>query len=145
VNDPNTANDVVVHLGVVISAIWEHPLGDPLVERDGRRVFRSHLDYADYLHAAFDPLRRYGCGDATVARTMARTLRALATETKRRDLPGPVKPLEDMLGAVVADALTASNLAERDRMVLAALVSPDPVGVGASGLRTSADGQRPQA
>ncbi|MFN3216258.1 MAG: DUF2254 domain-containing protein [Acidimicrobiales bacterium] len=133
VNDPNTANDVVVHLGVVISAIWERPLGDRVIERDGRRVHRSQLDYADYLHAAFDPLRRYGCGDATVARTMARTLRALATETTRRDLPGPVKPLEDMLGAVVADALTASNLAERDRTVLASLVSSASARQGPTG------------
>lgn len=142
VNDPNTANDVIVHLGVVIAAIWEQPLGDRLIERDGRRVHRAQLDHADYLHAAFDPLRRYGCGDATVARTMARTLRALATETERRDLPGPREPLEDMLGAVVADALTAPDLADRDRTVLASLVTSRPIGVGASGLHAPADGQR---
>jgi uncharacterized membrane protein len=34
VNDPNTANDVVVHLGVVIAAIWERPLGDSVIERE---------------------------------------------------------------------------------------------------------------
>ena len=63
VNDPNTASDLVAHLGVTMLKLWERPIAPTHQELDGRTVIRRDLDHADYLHAAFDPIRLYGAND----------------------------------------------------------------------------------
>lgn len=97
VNDPNTANDVIVHLGVICLALWELPHASGWREEDGRTVIRTDPTHADYLHSAFDPIRRYGSGDPTVVLTMLRILRSVLSEVSRRELPGPTEPIEKMI------------------------------------------------
>lgn len=113
INDPNTANDIIVNLGVILLAIWEYP-ERPLVRSDGgRTLVRRDLGHHDYLVAGFGPLRRYGVGDPSVVETMVTTLSSLRAETKRRRLPGPSKPIEDTIDLIV-DAFLATDPAPVD-------------------------------
>ena len=103
VNDPNTANDVVVSLGVVLLAIWEYPEEPELRSGDdGRTLVRQRLTHGDFLESTFGPLRRHGAAEVSVVETMLRTLGVLRSETERRDLAGPVEPIEDMMREIVA-------------------------------------------
>lgn len=122
VNDPNTASDLVAHLGVTMLKIWERPIAPTRQERNGRIVIRRNLDHADYLHAAFDPIRRYGAGDPDVAGTVIRTLATLRSEAIRRELPGPLGPIDQVIEQM-AEAVAASDLAELDKVQVAALVA----------------------
>lgn len=121
VNDPNTANDVIVHLGVVLLALWELPDAPNQVEENGRRVIRTDPAHADHLHAAFDPIRRYGSGDPTVVLTMLRTLRSVLAEVSRRELPGPTEPLETVIAELSEKEF--DDISETDRSQLERLRS----------------------
>ncbi len=102
VNDPNTANDIIVHVGVILLALWELPEAPDRHVSDGRTVIRTDPDHAEYLHSALDPIRRYGSGDPTVVLTMLRTLHVLLAEVHRRELPGPTEPIETLIEHLAA-------------------------------------------
>ena len=121
VNDPNTANDLIVHIGVTMLSLWERPIAPHVREEDGRRLVRFDLDHSDYLHAAFDPIRLYGSGDPSVASTMVRTLLALRSETVRRKLVGPIEPIDEVLGQILR-AVDASELDDDDKRTVRELV-----------------------
>jgi len=121
VNDPNTANDLIVHLGVTMLALWERPIAPHVRDEDGRKVVRFDLEHAEYLHAAFDPIRLYGAADPSVAGTMLRTLAALHTETRRRELAGPLGPIEEVIDQIL-DAVDKSDLSDYDKATVRHLV-----------------------
>lgn len=123
VNDPNTANDLIVHLGVVMLALWERPFALSSRDDDGRRLVRHALQHGDYLHAGFDQLRRYGAGDPEVASTIVRVLASLHTETRRRDLPGPIEPIEEIIDQTL-EAVEATDLTDYDKALVRKL-TPD--------------------
>ena len=99
-NDPNTANDVIVHLGVILLEIWENPEQDRVRSEDGKTLVRRDLRHSEFLRASFDPLRRYGAADADVVANMVQTLLTLRSETQRRDLPGPIDPIDETIEAI---------------------------------------------
>jgi uncharacterized membrane protein len=114
VNDPNTANDVIVHLGVIALALWELPRAPNWRVEDGRTVIRTDLDHEDYLHSAFDPIRRYGSQDPTVVLAMLRTLNSLLSEVSRRELPGPTEPIEELIHTLTGIAFEDISARDRD-------------------------------
>lgn len=120
VNDPNTANDMVVHLGVILLALWERPISSSERTSEGRTVIRVEPSHDDYLRAAFDQLRRHGAGDVDVAATMVRSLQALRSEVVRRQLPGPVEPIDNVARELM-EAVTASDLTTADKARVVAL------------------------
>ena len=107
VNDPSTANDLIVHLGDVLLALWSQPLATARVERDGRVLIRREPSHGEHLRRAFDPIRRYGASDPVVTMTLVRTLRMIRSEVSRRELPGPIEPLDEMIDAVFAGVESA--------------------------------------
>ena len=107
VNDPNTANDVITHLGAVMTVLWERPAESGVIEDRDRTVVIPVLDHAAYLHAAFDQIRRYGVQDVDVALTMMRTLGSLRDEAVRRHLPGPVGPIDEVRQEVLDSVRSA--------------------------------------
>lgn len=98
VNDPNTADDVIVHLGNVLLAIWEQPVPEPVVRDGSRSLLRRQPSHADLLDEAFSSIRRYALSDPDVLATMIRTLRMVRSEVERRHLPGPVDAIDEFLG-----------------------------------------------
>ena len=109
VNDPNTANDVIAHLGAVMTVLWERPSVSGVTKEDDRTVIVPVLDHGGYLRAAFDQIRRYGVTDVSVVLTLVTTLRTLRDETVRRNLPGPVEPIDDMLQDVLDGVRSAGH------------------------------------
>lgn len=102
VNDPNTANDIIVNLGVVLLTIWEYPLESSTREVDDRTLIRQTITHGEFLERAFDPIRRHGADNASVVATMLTTLATLRAETQRRNLPGPTGPIDDTVDRVLA-------------------------------------------
>ena len=107
VNDPSTANDLIVHLGDVILAMWSQEVEPNRTEEEGRVLIRQLPSYEAHLRRAMDPIRRYGATDPTVMLTLLRTLRMIRSEVRRRSLPGPVSPLDTMIADTVEGADTA--------------------------------------
>lgn len=122
VNDPNTANDLIVHLGAVLLSLWERPIGANAREENGRTLLRSELSHADYLEAAIDPIRLYGSGDPSVASTIIRTLDTLRVEAARRSLPGPIAPIDAAIQRVL-DGVERADLLEYDKQRVQGLVA----------------------
>ena len=122
VNDPNTANDLVVHLGAVLLSLWERPDAGNVYRKDGRTLLRSDLTHADHLEAAIDPIRRYGVGDPSVAATLVRTLESLRAETVRRSLPGPIAPIDAAIQRVL-EGVDRADLSAYDKQRVHALVA----------------------
>ncbi|MEZ5246851.1 MAG: DUF2254 domain-containing protein [Acidimicrobiales bacterium] len=104
VNDPNTANDMVVHIGAVLLALWQYPVAPAVVESDGRHLVTRRVDHRDHLEAAIEPIRRHSQDEPLVAITLLRMLQQLESETNRRGLAGPTTPIREMIGRVVAES-----------------------------------------
>lgn len=101
VNDPSTANDLIVHLGDVMLAVWSRPMADGETTEGRRSLIRRQPRYEEHLRRAFDPIRRYGASDPSVMLTLTRTLRTVVAEVDRRSLPGPIEPLDRMIADII--------------------------------------------
>lgn len=117
-NDPNTANDVIVHLGVILLEIWENPEQDRVRSENGKTLVRRDLRHGEFLRASFDPLRRYGAADADVVVSMVQTLLTLRSESQRRDLPGPIDPIDETIKAIRDEFLRTDPAPIDERKVL---------------------------
>jgi uncharacterized membrane protein len=100
VNDPSTATDVIAHLGNVMTALWERPALSTTHRSGTRTLVRHRPTHPELLDRAFSPIIHYGSSDRQVVSTMRQVLTLLRSEVDRRDLPGPVEPLDDMLAAL---------------------------------------------
>jgi len=93
-NDPQTACDLIMHLGEILRELWSHEPADVRLDDDGRRVYRAVPDPSQHLRAALDPIRRYGRHDPIVVRTLIEMATTLRNEVERRSLPGPIEPID---------------------------------------------------
>jgi uncharacterized membrane protein len=97
VNDPTTASDVLVHLGNVMTRLWEHPELSTTRRSGSRTLVRNRPHHAALLDRAFSPIIHYGEDDRQVMETLAAVVGLLRAEVERRALPGPLQPLDDLL------------------------------------------------
>ena len=75
VNDPNTANEVIVRLGSVLVELAVRDLAPREVLHDGCTLVRtSEPTHADYFELAFEPIHRYAREDPQVLAALVRTL-----------------------------------------------------------------------
>ncbi len=125
INDPGTANDLVVHIGDVLLALWAQPAAPRCVEHDGRTLIRHEPDHADHLHGAIDPIRRHGAADPSVATTLVQTLQQVRSEVERRGLPGPPEPLDTMIATTI-DTLDSAGWSAHERDVVERLAAAVP-------------------
>ncbi|MDW3219961.1 MAG: DUF2254 domain-containing protein [Acidimicrobiales bacterium] len=123
VNDPNTAADMVAHLNVILLRLWELPPEPSHHRAEDRTVIVTPVTHAEYLHLAFDPIRRYGAADPVVIETLVRALTQLVAEVERRDLPGPTEPLVEMVELVRSTA-DRTQFSPQDRERLDAIADP---------------------
>ena len=75
VNDPNTANEAIVRIGVILASLLQRNLESSELSSNGRTIVRSReLSAFDYIDAAIEPIRRYARTDPVVLMTLVRTL-----------------------------------------------------------------------
>jgi uncharacterized membrane protein len=121
VNDPTTACDVIVHIGDVLLSIWARREPATTRTRDGRTVVLARTTHVAYLDRALGPIRRYGRDDPEVMTTLLRTINLVRSETRRRGLPGPIRPLDIAIADVAAGADTerwsAAEIAQFESVV----------------------------
>ena len=109
VNDPTTACDVTVHIGNVLLAIWERPEPSARREQDGgRSVVALRPTHGAYLARSIGPIRRYGAADPDLMSSIVRTLDLVRTEVIRRQLAGPLDPLDEAISSTLAGADTST-------------------------------------
>ena len=121
INDPNTANEMILNLGSVLLAAWSYP-EQPMVRSDGRRsLIRRSMTHEELLESAIGPLRHHGAADPLIATTMVRMLLDLRSEVSRRELPGPIQPINDQIDHV-HDAFLATEPPEVDRLGIGKLL-----------------------
>lgn len=106
VNDPNTAIEVIEHLGEPVLALLERDLGSAPVELDGCRFIQSGgLTDADVLVVAFNRIRHDAIDAPGVQLAIVKTLIAIADELRRRgrSTPSAIDAIRSVAGLVEAD------------------------------------------
>ncbi len=130
VNDPNTANEMIVNLGAVFVAYWSYPQEPTTRSDQGRTLVRRPVTHDDVLSAAMRPLRHHGADDPTVVETLLRMLITLRDEIERRDLPGPIQPVVEQIH-YIHQAFLATDPPEVDRVAIRRYVTeadvPEPI------------------
>ena len=117
INDPHTAINCVDRLGAALARACARPFPDPR-RRDGvgvLRVVSRPVEWAAMVAAAYDPIRRYGKGDAAVLSRMLTTLGALVDACPRQDRRRVLREHADAILAVAGpgnDSLDARDRAQ---------------------------------
>lgn len=84
VNDPNTAIEIIVRVGAVVTELFRHKLGPQRFEADTRTVLRpAEAQLSEYVDLAFEPIRRYGRSDHRVLSTLVQTMNSIIQEVER--------------------------------------------------------------
>lgn len=113
VNDPNTAIDIINHLGTI--AVRLHGIEAPehrWVEGD-RWIEAPPFDRDEHLRGAFDAIRRSATGEPGVAVALIDTLGAVRREVRRRGLVDAT-PGIDLVLTDLAEELRGVRWIERD-------------------------------
>jgi len=87
INDPTTAYDVIVHLGVVMREVLWRDVPPPVRVMDSRRLMTvNDLTHEDYVSRAFDQIRLAGASQSAIAATLLQTLGGLVSDLNRDGL-----------------------------------------------------------
>jgi uncharacterized membrane protein len=97
VNDPGTACDIIVHLGNVMNELWTYPALETTRRSNSVTLVSGRPTHARLLDRAFGPIIHYGGTDRQVVLTLIRVIALLRSEVERRELPGPIGPLDELL------------------------------------------------
>ena len=122
VNDPNTANEAIVRIGMVLSALLQRDLESSSLTADDKTIVRSlDLTAGDYIDAAIEPIRRYARTEPVVLQTLIRTLDTVRdTAQSQCEEPIDVSGIEYQL-EMIADSLDLMTTSEDRQRVRDAL------------------------
>jgi uncharacterized membrane protein len=117
VNDPNTASEVVVRIGAILTELFRRDLA-PVTNADGtRRLVRpTEPTFDDYVDLAIEPIRRYARTEPDVSTVLIRTLAAVIEDSERRFADPRTQPLVRQLEAVREELERFETAADRARV-----------------------------
>ena len=93
INDPTTAYDVIVHLGLVMRELLWRDLPPRVRAVDGRRLMTvNDLTHEDFVNRAFDQIRLAGASQSAIAATLLHLLGGLAQDLERDGLADRALP-----------------------------------------------------
>ncbi len=115
VNDPTTANEVLVHLAGIVREVMVRDLPPRVVAgEEGRRLFLPHnLDRPAFVRAAFAEIRVAAMNQPAVLGTLVRVLAGLNHLLAGLDLEERARPLRREARLVV-EGLASTELLEED-------------------------------
>lgn len=118
INDPTTANEVLVHLTGIIRLILERDQPARVHHgEDGRRLFRPHEpSRSDLVHDAFGEIRMAAGAHPSVMVTLLEVLGGLADHLEEQDLVGRTEPLREEARLAVETVERTSTLLTEDRI-----------------------------
>ncbi|NNF55800.1 MAG: DUF2254 domain-containing protein [Acidimicrobiales bacterium] len=127
VNDPNTAVEIIVRIGAVVTELFRHRLGPQRYEADSRTVLRpgeAHLE--EYVDLAFESIRRYARSDHRVLGALVQTVHSIIQELERVGLDHEQNSARETLWKQIALAGSESEqlATVEDRRRLRAIVEP---------------------
>lgn len=127
VNDPNTAVEIIVRVGAVVTELFRHKLGPHRYEADRRTVLRpGEAQLEGYVDLAFESIRRYGRSDHRVLSTLVQTVHSIIQELERVVPEPEQRSAREALWKQIA--LAASEIEQlatvEDRRRLRAIVDP---------------------
>lgn len=118
VNDPNTAIESIVRIGLVLSSLLQHDLNTASLTSDNRTIIRrGELSTHDYVDSAIEPIRRYAKSEPVVLHALVRTL-GLAAETAKSRCRATidVSSVEYQLDRIAASLDHLENFEDRSRV-----------------------------
>jgi uncharacterized membrane protein len=113
--DPGAANEVIVHLEIILRELLQRdPPPVTYVDDEGRQMIRRR-DYSidDYVGVAYDELRLAAAPHPVVATVLLDSLGTLVQEVEQSDRPERAAPLRRQ-GRLVVAACTQADLLEED-------------------------------
>ncbi len=130
INDPTTANEVLVHLAGIVREILLRDTPPRVVAgEEGRRLYLPHnLDRGAYVRGAFAEIRVAAAGQPSVLRTLVRVLVGLDELLEVEGLPGRARPLRleaQLVLAGLEDTTLLESDVERIKEMAAALAEED--------------------
>jgi uncharacterized membrane protein len=119
INDPTTAYDVIVHLGVVLRELLWRDLAPTTRTADDRRLIAANdLSHADYVKRALDQIRLAGADQPAVAATLIQLLGDIAADLAEAGLNDRVALVREMNDTVLATYVASHPLpVDLERMV----------------------------
>jgi uncharacterized membrane protein len=134
VNDPTTAYEAIVHLGVILRALfWRALPPRVLTGKEGRRLLRPDaLLRVDYVNLAFDQIRLAGTNQPAIALALLEVLGMLLKEAREIGDEALVAVLQKQARLTVAGCAASSPLpADLERVRIAASEAGFSPGAGA--------------
>jgi uncharacterized membrane protein len=123
INDPNTAYEVIVHLGEVLHVLLSRTLPPTSIsgEKDRQLVRPLELTHVDYINQTFDQIRIASVNHPSIAMILLKTFGALLQDAQHSHNEGCVAALQHQAILVLKGAKAASPLPEDlERITIAA-------------------------
>lgn len=121
VNDPNTAEEIVVRLGEVLVEIAVADLPPRVLEVDGRSVRRvADPTHADYINLAVEPIRRFARNDPRVLTSLLRMLTVSKEVAHTRRSDAATAGFDVEIGLILASVDVMAVEADREFVVQSA-------------------------
>jgi uncharacterized membrane protein len=114
-SDPGAANEVIVHLEIILRELLQRDLPPVMyIDDEGRQMIRRR-DYSidDYVGVAYDELRLAAVAHPMVATVLLDSLGALVQEVEQSDRPERAAPLRRQ-GRLVVAACARADLLDED-------------------------------
>ncbi len=113
-NDPNTAKDVIAHLGEILLALLGEEERPGISHQDGRTVVSIEHSHRRYVAACFDQVRHAASETPQVLAVLVQTLLTVRNEVERRELPARPSVIDELLEEI-ADDVRRSSLSEHEQ------------------------------
>lgn len=113
-NDPNTAKEVIAHLGEILLALLAQEERPATVTRESRTVRSIEHAHRRYVEASFDQIRHAAIDTPQVLAVLVQTLLTVRNEVVRRGLHARPEVIDDLL-AEIEDDVRRSGLSEREK------------------------------
>jgi uncharacterized membrane protein len=115
INDPKTAEEIVLRLGQILAELAVRDIPPAASETECRTILRpANLQHEDYIELAVEPIRRFARTDPSVLSTLLRTLATAQEVAQRRSATASVQGFVDQRDLILVDIKTMTSQADRD-------------------------------